>query len=232
MHSCRVQPISCSRSGIGHGRDDVARDDRESRVQLAQAHRPRVRRDHHAVGGDDAARRVQHRGRAAVELRDARALVDAHAQLERDAAQPAHEPRRLHDRRRRLEEAREVAVGAAAAHRLLGRPLLERHHAELAAGRHHAVPGAGLGLRRGRPEVAAAVVLRVDAVLARRTRRSRRRPPRRRARARARPRRRTAARACRAWPTRRSRSRRCGRSRRRRRCPARARRHRTTAPAA
>ena len=123
-----------------------------------------------------AARRVQHGRRAAVEARDARALVDAHAELERDPAQPAREPRRLHDRGRRLEQARDVAVRAAAPRGLLGRPLLERHHAELAAGRHHAVPGAQLRLRRGRPEVPAAVVVRVDAVLARRSCRSRRRP--------------------------------------------------------
>ena len=125
-----------------------------------------------------AARRVQHGRRAAVEARDARALVDAHAELQRDAAQTAHEQRRLQDRGRGLEEARDVAIGAAAPRRLLGRPLLEGHHAELAAGRHDAVPGAELGLRRRRPEVAATVVVRVDPVLARRTRRSRPRPPR------------------------------------------------------
>ena len=115
---------------------------------------------------------------------------------------------------------------------LLGRPLLERHHAELAADRHRAVPRAQLRLGRRRPEVAAAVEVRVDAVLAAERADLVHRARRPRARSRARRRGRTARRACRAWPTTTARSRRCGRSRRRRRCPARARRHRTTARAA
>ena len=181
-----------------------------------------------AVGREHAARRVQHRRRAAVER------VTRVPSWMRTPSSSATR------RRPRTSIAGctiaavgsnmpgDVAVRAAAARRLLGRPLLERHHAELAAGRHDAVPRAELRLRRGRPEVAAAVVVGVDPVrLAERPDlvdgvldccATRERPVARR----------RARRACRAWPTTRARSRRCGRSRRRRRCPARARRRRRT----
>ena len=177
MHSCRVQPISRSRSGIGTvatmSLEMIARRVCSSRSPTAQAFVAITTRS--AVS--DAARAC-----AAPPARGGRGVVTRVPSWMRTPSSSAtrRSPRTSSAgctiAPRRLEEAGEVAIRAAAPGGLLGRPLLERHHAELAAGRHDAVPGAELGLRGGRPEVAAAVVVRVDPVLARRTRRSRRRP--------------------------------------------------------
>ena len=201
MHSCCVQPISRSRSGIGAvatmSLEMIASRVCSSRSPTAQAFVATTTRSAvstpRAVCSTAGERRSSRVTRVPSWMRT-----------------PSSSATRRSPRASRagctiapggLEEAREVAIRAAAPGRLLGRPLLERHHAELAAGRHDAVPGPELRLRRGRPEVPAAVVVRVDRVLVAERADLVHGLPRRHARARARRRRRRARRACRAWPT-------------------------------
>ena len=108
-----VQPISASRSGIGGGGDDVARDDDE-RARAARAARPPTRswrrraspRATEPRGGVDAQRAL------AREPQRRRRLVDPHAELERDAPQPARELRRLDGGGDRVEHAGEVRAAS------------------------------------------------------------------------------------------------------------------------
>ena len=96
------------------GRDHVARDHEERARELPRPGRARRSWRARRVGGDAAARRRHARRARALEARHRRALEDAHAALERHAAQPAREQRRLNGRGRRLEHAREMRRRAGA----------------------------------------------------------------------------------------------------------------------
>jgi hypothetical protein len=114
---------------------------------------------------DRARRRVDAQRPLAGEAERRGVLVDPHAELQGDAAQSPGQQRRLDRRRVRVEHAREVARRARAAGHLVGRQALEGIDAVRLARAQDAVPGAGVGGRRRRPEEAAAAELRRDPVL-------------------------------------------------------------------
>ena len=105
----------------------------------------------------------------ALERPHRRALEDLDPALARDPQQAAREQRRLDRRRGRLEDAGEVAVGAAAPHEVVGLDRRERRLAVALDRRDRRVPGAELR-RVGRgPEPAVVAEAGVDALRRRRT---------------------------------------------------------------
>ena len=100
--------------GRGLRQHDVARDGHDGAPQVAQAREPGVGREHHRVGLDRAAGRLDQRGPVAPQRQHRRVLVDAHAGLERGSAQSARVERGLHGGPVRKEHAgeRERTPGA------------------------------------------------------------------------------------------------------------------------
>ena len=109
-------------------------------MQLAQSGGVRVDRENHLVGCDGALRGADDRGRAPIELDHRRVLVDADAQLQRDAGETAHEVARMHRGRRRVEHALEVHGRAGTARDLVVRELLEGLDPERLAELHDGQP--------------------------------------------------------------------------------------------
>jgi hypothetical protein len=91
--------------------------------------------------------------------------VDPHAEAERDAPQPARQPRRLDGRGDRVEHAGEVRRRAGAARHLLGAQPLERVDPVRLARGQDAVPRADVRRRRRGPQEAAAAIVGRDPVL-------------------------------------------------------------------
>ena len=127
MHSPPVQPICSSRSGTGSVITMCEEVTGEARREPVDGARARAHAEHRGARPHRAAGRVgDHPAAVAAQLRYPRALEDPHAALEQLRAQPEREPRRLHGRKVRHEDAAPEDGRVAARADLLRAELLDR----------------------------------------------------------------------------------------------------------